>query len=80
MLTKMAEVLQAFDGDPCEGIAGLMTNRELNTGGGRPSDAARYIVRLHAGLGCDGFRARYEQGRGSETTLEQAAWSLVGPC
>lgn len=53
---------EAFTDDPCEGIAGLMANRQANTGGGRHSDAARYIVRLHAGLGCDGFRTRYEQG------------------
>lgn len=70
---------EAFTGDPCDGIAGLMTNRQVNTGGGRASDAARYIVRLHAGLGCEGFRARYEQGTGSHVTLDQAAWSLVSP-
>ena len=69
---------EAFTDDPCEDIAGLMTNRESNTSGGRASDAARYIVRLHSGLGCDGFRARYEQGANSKS-LEDAAWSLVGP-
>jgi hypothetical protein len=69
----------AFHDDPCESFAGLMINRQSNTGGGRPSDAARYVVKLHAGLGCEGFRARYEQGAGSHVTLDQASWSLVAP-
>lgn len=68
---------EAFRGDPCDDIAGLMTNRAANTGGGRASDAARYIVSLHAGLGCEGFRERYVQGACSKS-LSDAAWSLVG--
>jgi len=77
---KTAEqiVLDAeFTDDPCEDFAGLMSNRSLNTGGGRPSDAARDVVRLHQRLGCEGFRARYEEGnKGSATTFDQAVWSL----
>ena len=77
--TAQQMVLNAeFTGDTCESFAGLMTNRSLNTGGGRPSDAARDIVRLHQGLGCEGFRARYEEGANSQS-LEAAAWSLIQP-
>jgi hypothetical protein len=65
----------AFHGDPCESFAGLMVNRTMNTGGGRPSDAARYAASLHERLGCEGFRARYEEGANSKS-LAVAAGSL----
>lgn len=63
------------DTDSCTEFAGLLMNRALNTGGGRPSDAARYVVSLHQSLGCDGLRARYLEGANSKS-LETAAGSL----
>lgn len=59
----------------CDCPLGLMSNRASNTGGGRPSDAARYVVKMHDDLGCEAFTARYEEGANSKT-LRRAADSL----
>lgn len=45
----------------CQSLMGLLTNREMNMVGGRPSDCARSAARDHARLGCEGLAIHYEK-------------------
>lgn len=53
--SKMTEVLEAVPAEHRDEV-GLHANLLMNTGGGRPSDAARQAVREYQRLGIDAFR------------------------
>ena len=57
---------------------GLHANLLLNTGGGRPSDAARQAVREYQRLGIEGLRAQHQSDHRS--ALEACARRGCAAC